>query len=101
MVNRVFRDLAELRRTVEELIDAGRYLISSHARLDHPDVGELDKLSIVRYGGRDRPDSKRPAADGVYLCWAQHPVHGLCRGVYAIEQIHSGDLIVVITAFKE
>jgi hypothetical protein len=101
MPNRVFRDLRELRPTVVRLIEQGRFRISFHARLDHPELNEMDKLEVVRYGGRDRPDSKRPAADGVYVCWARHPVHGLCRGVYAVEQVSNGDLVVVITAFKE
>ena len=101
MANRAFRDLQELRRTAERLIDEGRFRISAHARVEHPQLTEMDKLEIVRFGGRDRLDAKRPAADAVYVCWARHPLHGLCRGVYAIEQLPSGDLVVVITAFKE
>lgn len=101
MTNRVFADLRELRRTAESLIDQGNYKVTEHARTDHPEISEFDKLAIVRYGGGDKPDQNRPPTDGVYVCWALHPAHGLCRGVYAVEQFASGERIVVISVFRE
>ena len=101
MSNRVYTDLRALRRDVEELIDAMRFRVTFHARTDHPELAEEDKVAVVRFGGRDRIDRDRQASSGVYLCWAKHPVHGLCRGVYRIWEGPNGALVVIITAFPE
>lgn len=100
-MNRVFDDPAELRQTAERLIDQGRYRLTRHAQREHAELSDPDKIAIVRYGGHDKADAARPAADGVYLCWARHPTHGICRAVYAIERHDDGDVLVLVTAFPE
>ncbi len=101
MSNRVYSDLRELRRDVQALLDARRFRITHHAREEHSELSDEDRVAVVRYGGRDAPDRDRPLSHGVYLCWARHPVHGLCRGVYCVREEPGGGLVVIITAFPE
>ena len=91
----------KLRQAVNDLIGQGRYRIIHHARKAHPEFSDLDRVEVVRWGGRDKPDRKRDPSDGVYLCWLQHPRHGLCRGVYAIEQTPGGEILYIISVMPE
>lgn len=88
---------------MELLIDQGRYRLTVHAQRDHPEISDVEKVAVVRYGANDKPDSQRPPGAGVYLFWARHPVHGVCRAVYAIEAgaQPDQDILVLITAFPE
>lgn len=100
MGNRVYDDPAGARQEAEKLIDANRYRLTDHARFDHPELSEWEKVAVVRYGGRDKLDEQRDPEEGVYLCWAK--IRGtLCRGVYAVEETSQGPILVVITAFPE
>lgn len=99
--NRVFADMAQLRRTVETLVDQSRYRITTHAKVEHSQFSDVDRVAVVRWGGRDRPDRSRDPSGGVYLCWARHPTHGLCRAVYAVEQGAGGDILLIITVMPE
>lgn len=99
--DRVFTDMGRLRKTAETLIDQSSYRITSHAKIEHPEFDDLTRLAIVRWGGRDRRDRNRPPSEGVYVCWANHPLQGLCRAVYAIQQIPDGDLLVIISVMPE
>ena len=101
MGNRHYDDMARLRQDVEALIDAGRYRLTVHAQLGHPELAPGDKVAVVRHGGGDKPDADAPASQPKYLCWARLPHHGLCRAVYAIQDSLTGDLVVIITAFPE
>jgi hypothetical protein len=101
MGNRVYDDSGAIRRAVQRLVDERRVRLTLHAKHDHPELSEEDKVAMVRNGAGDRLDSKRPSEDGVYVCWARHPEHGLCRIVYAIEEADDGLRLVIITAFRE
>src|SRR5205809_4132711 len=99
--NRVFTDMDKLRQAVNDLVGQGRHRIIHHAREAHPEFSDLDRVEVVRWGGRDKPDRKRDPSDGVYLCWLKHPRHGLCRGVYAIEQTPGGEILYIISVMPE
>ena len=99
--NRVFADMGKLRQTVEALIDQGRYRITKHPREAHPEFSDTDRVAIVRWGGRDKPDRQRDSSEGVYLCWARHPQHGPCRAVYAVEETPAGDILAIISVMPE
>jgi len=99
--NRVFTNMVQLRRMAEALIEQSRYRITSHARIEHPEFDDEARLAIVQWGGRDRPDRNRPASDGAYVCWANHPRHGECRAVYAVEGTPAGDILVIISVMPE
>ncbi len=99
--NRIFTDMRLIRRTVEALIDQTRFRIQPHARSAHQQFSDSDRVAVVRWGGRDSPDRTRPLSDGVYVCWATHPVHGLCRAAYAVEQTSVGEILVIITVMPE
>lgn len=99
--NRVFTNVRVLRRATESLIVQGRYRIESHARTEHPEFSDPERLAVVQWGGRDQPDKHRDPSEGVYVCWAVLPRHGLCRAVYAVEQTPRGDMVVVITVMPE
>lgn len=101
MGNRYYDDMATLRRDVEALIDARRIRFTEHAKTDHPELSESDKVDIIRQGGRDKLDDKSPRGRPRYLCWARHPTHGRCRAVYAIVDTLIGDTVLLITAFPE
>jgi len=101
MANRVYTDLNKLRSETNDLIDRGRVRIHKHARESHPELSELEQVGVVRYGGPIKSDRDRGTASGVYVCWAHMPKHGLCRGVFCIEEGLGGDLVVIITAFKQ
>lgn len=100
MGNRVFDDPGDARQEAERLIDAGRYRLTDHAQVDHPELSEWQKVAVVRFGGRDKLDQNRDPEDGVYVCWAK--IEGrVCRGVYAIEETSLAEILVIITAFPE
>lgn len=99
--NRVFADMANLRRAVNDLVDQGRYRVIHHAREAHPEFSDTDRVHVVRWGSRDKPDEKKDPSEGVYLCWLRHPRYGLCRGVYAIEETPLGDVLDIITVMPE
>lgn len=101
MGNRHYDDMAQLRLEVEALIDAGRYRLTVHAQVDHPELSPSDKVAVVRHGGGDKLDEDSRASQPKYVCWAHLPSHGLCRAAYAVEDSLTGDLVVVITAFPE
>jgi hypothetical protein len=101
MPNRVYTDITKLRVEVNRLIDQGRVRIHIHANKSHPELTEIEKVAIVRYGTRTRPDSRRKPSEGVYVCWATRPRVGLCRGVFCVEETLGGDMVLVITAFPE
>ncbi|MHB8632547.1 MAG: hypothetical protein ACYDBQ_01080 [Thermoplasmatota archaeon] len=101
MGNRDYRDMAALRRDVAEFIACHRIRWTRHARFDHPEIGEADKLAIVQWGGADRPNTPAHPAGPSYVCWATHPVHGLCRAVYAVVDTPQGSHLLIITVFKE
>lgn len=101
MGNRYYDDMAALRRDVEALIDAGRFDFTEHARTDHPELPEEDKLNIIRFGRNDKVDVKSPPSQPRYLCWGSHPLLGRCRAVYAIVDTLVGDQVLIITAFPE
>ena len=100
MGNRVFDDPEDARAEAERLIDDGRFRLTDHAREDHPELSESDKIAVVRYGGHDQPDADRDPDEGVYVCWAK--IDGtLCRGVYCVEETGLAPILVIITAFPE
>ncbi|MBI4416785.1 MAG: hypothetical protein HY557_07370 [Euryarchaeota archaeon] len=99
--NRIFTDMVELRGAVEALLEQRRFRVTEHARTAHPEFSDVDRLAIVRWGGQDTPDRDRDPSEGIYLCWAQHPRHGLCRAVYAIETTSRGDILVIISVMPE
>ena len=99
--NRVFTDMGKLRQAVNDLVDQGRYRVIHHAREAHPEFSDTDRALVVRWKSRDKPDEKRNPSDGVYLCWLRHPRYGLCRGVYAIEETPTGDLLDIISVMPE
>jgi hypothetical protein len=99
--NRIFTDMGELRQAVNDLISQGRYRVIVHAKEAHPEFDEVDRVHVVRWGTRDRPDEKKAPSEGVYLCWLRHPRFGMCRGVYAIEETPAGDILVIITVMRE
>jgi hypothetical protein len=101
MTNRAYTDFAELRRVTVELIDAGRVRVHKHAQESHPELSEVEQIAVVRYGSQPRLDRKRDPSAGVYVCWAQLPGRGLCRGVFCIEQTGARDVVLVSTAFVE
>src|SRR6266508_815351 len=99
--NRVFRDMLELRETAEGLLAQGKYRITYHSKDEHPEFSDVDRVSVSRWGGQDQPDRNRDPSDGIYVCWASHPRHGRCRGVYAIEPTPAGEILVIITVMRE
>lgn len=101
MANRVYSDLNQLRKDTIDLIDRGRVRIHRHARESHPELSELEQIGVVRYGSRPKPDRGRGLSEGVYVCWARLPRHGLCRAVYCIEEGPGGGVVLIITAFVE
>jgi hypothetical protein len=101
MPNRVYTDLDELRKKVNDLIDRGKVRVSLHARKSHPELSEEEQIGIVRYGSAIQFDHNRPSSDGVYICWARLPNRGLCRAVFCVEETEGGDLVLIITAFQE
>jgi hypothetical protein len=101
MPNRVYQDLNKLRTETNGLIDRGGVRVHRHARIQHPELSELEQIAVVRYGGAIKFDEKRPQSDGVYVCWSRLPGPGLCRGVFSIVEGLNGDLVLVITAFQE
>jgi hypothetical protein len=101
MPNKVYTNLHELRKEVDDLIDRGRVRVHLHARKSHPELSEDEQIGIVRYGSAIQSARDRPLSDGVYVCWARLPYHGLCRAVFCIEQTGGGDILLVITAFRE
>ena len=101
MPNRLFSDLTQLRREVNNLIDSGRFRVHKHARASHPELSESEQITVVRYGGAIKPDRNRDPKDGVYVCWASLASHGLCRAAFCVESDARGDTVLVITAFPE
>jgi hypothetical protein len=101
MPNRIFTDLSDLRTVVNSLIDQGKVRVHRHAKDKHPELSDIERIAIVRYGGRMRPDRKRAASEGVYVCWATRPLLGLCRAVLCVEEEEGGDSVLIITAFPE
>lgn len=101
MPNRVFTDFNKLRQETNDLIDRGQVRVHIHARKSHPELSEFEQVATVRFGGTPRPDRNRGPSKGVYLCWARLPRHGLCRGVFCIEEIGGGSIVLVTTAFRE
>lgn len=101
MANRVYTDLKKLRNETNDLIDQGRVRVHRHARGAHPELKALEQIAVVRYGGTIKADHQRPKSDGVYLCWCDVSGTGLCRAVFCVEEHSTGDVVVVITAFKE
>lgn len=100
MSNRIYRDMRALRRDAEALIDAERYVVTEHARTQHPELTDVDRVVIIRWGSLPQPDAGRPLSDGVYVCWLNHPRLGRCRGCFSVEET-AGGLVVIITAFRE
>lgn len=101
MPNRVYSDKNELRKKVNDLIDRGGVRVHQHARRSHPELSELEQIAIVRYGSEIRDDKNRRTSEGVYVCWARLPIHGLCRAVFCIEETAGGEFVLIITAFQE
>lgn len=101
MPNKVYSDLAELRKEANTLIDLGRVRVHKHARKSHPELDEVEQIAVVRYGGKIKADRDRAPYEGVYLCWAILPSHGLCRAAFCVESGPGGDHLLVITAFRE
>jgi hypothetical protein len=101
MPNRVYNDLNKLRFDVNYLIDRGRVRVHRHAGTSHPEFSELEQIAAVRFGGPIRADLKRNRTEGVYVCWANLPLHGLCRAVFCIEDHPDDGLVLVITVFRE
>jgi|SRR5579859_3868395 len=101
MPNKVYSDLDELRKQVNDLIDRGRVRVHHHARQSHPEISEFERIAIIRYGGPIRPDSSRKPSEGVYLCWATLRTHGRCRGVFCVEEGAGSETVLIITAFRE
>lgn len=101
MGNRAFADMAALRKEVIRLVGEGRIRWTVHAQFDHPEIPQVDKLAIVQWGGADQPNERARPGEPSYVCWARHPVHGLCRGVYAVVDTKHGPYVRIITVFKE
>lgn len=101
MPNRAYDRMDDLRREVEALVDANRVRWTRHAKLDHPELSQADKLDIIRWGGRDQPNLVPNPAGPSYVCWASHPDHGVCRGVYAVVETRQGKYLQIITAFRD
>lgn len=101
MPNRVYTDLDKLRSDVNGLIDRRRVRIHHHAKLKHPEFTDVERIAVVRYGGRIRADQERARAEGVYLCWAILPSLGLCRTVFCIEERPLEGLVLIISVFRE
>lgn len=101
MPNKVYTNLGELRKEINDLIDRGRVRVHRHGRKSHPELTELEQIGVVRYGGSIRPDRSRKASEGVYVCWARLPSQGLCRGVFCVEESIGDDIVLIITAFQE
>jgi hypothetical protein len=68
MGERYYDDMEALRRDVTRLIAAGRYRLTHHAQNSHPELSELDKLAIIRYGGRDRLDARANPSSPRFMC---------------------------------
>ena len=101
MTNKVYTSNEELARDKVRHIEQGRFRVSRHAGEKHPELTDVERAAIVRYGTGDKPDRERPASAGVYLCWATLPTHGVCRAVFCIEETSSGTVLKIITAFPE
>lgn len=101
MPNQVYSDFTKLRKETNDLIDQGRVRVLRHARDSHPELSDLDRIAVVRYGRKIQPDRSRNPSEGVYVCWAKHPTHGLCRGVFCIEDSGRGEVVLIITVFVE
>lgn len=98
--NRVFEDLQKLRSEKKRLIESRLYRVSRHAGEKHPELTDEERVAVVLLGTGDRLDRNREPTDGVYVCWASLPVHGLCRGVYCVVQ-SDRSYLKIITAFPE
>jgi len=101
MPNRVYTDLSQLRRDTNDLIDRGRVRVHHHARSKHPEFTDVERIAVVRYGGRISFDRSHARSEGRYVCWGRLEGHGLCRAVFCMEEQPSGDLVIVISGFVE
>ena len=101
MPNRVYPDLNKLRVEVNDLIDRGQVVVHHHARKSHPEFTDVERIAVVRFGGRIQRDRSRRTEEGVYVCWAQLPSHGLCRAVFCVGADLEGDYLLIITVFGE
>jgi hypothetical protein len=101
MPNRVYQNFEELRQDVNSLIDSGRVLVHHHARESHSEFSDVERIAVVRYGGQPKADRSRPAKDGVYVCWGRLEGHGLCRGVFCVEETDTAAQVLVITVFHQ
>src|SRR5688500_7160953 len=97
MGNRDYDRMDALRRDVEGLVDANRVRWTRHAREAHPELSMADKLDIIRWGGRDQPNRDPSPSGPSFVCWANHPDHGVCRGVYAVVDTSQGLYLRIIT----
>lgn len=101
MPNRLYTDLNKLRRDTNDLIDQGRVRVHQHAKKQHSEFSDFERIQVVRLGGTIQFDQTTPQTSGRYVCWSFLSPHGLCRAVFVIEEHPGGDLVLIISVFSD
>jgi methionine-rich copper-binding protein CopC len=93
-----FEDMCELRRRVVELVNQEKVRVKwEHIRPSH-DVRRHEIFMALRYGTLLKPDKE---VEGRYVTWSSLTEDGrVIRVVFEVQKI-DGELVVVVTAFRE